>query len=1628
MDVMGPKVGEVSKDQTDRCLASPERDEIEDADLDVRTQMLLSKFLSCPIPSRENTLKPESTSGRSQSPVNPLKRRAELISRDTSSPELISRKDISQSCALGALVPVQSASYTAQHAIMKLEEVFPAPTPKVLENSEKYALEQHAVDAASDSASSSDVISSERISRMIPFTSRSPLKIDFRQKGLKTISAEKKSSIGSKQTKLSFGGAPNAEGKNGKGLALKGMVNSKNRKSLKTDSARTWQTSSKAKESTNKQKKRDEKKYQKKQVVKLESYVLPLPDRSTGSPGSKKVADLPCRSRSVILPSRSSETPTVKHFRPTSNATANIDLNTSLKPQAITTPSEDLIEAVEAQNIPKHLSKKPLLRPCILSISKEKLAKFNNRSISMIKGQTKPVNPATLDQKKGLNEHSVASIDPGVSNFKPHGELFHISHPLSSSSASAPAINGTPSLAWPASLNNQFSGAKHEQPRPISTTLQGCLSPSLGVPVDKTDKCSNKHAEVVSHRIQPGTLGSQNVSPPTTNVMLRYGNAQEVSIGQNPSTSTKKNKAPPAFHIPPRNAHEKPKTQPNNGNLSKDKRLNSPSINSFSTLGTQKSTLRQTEVQMPIKPDSSSGQESPVRRSRRSRNAPTNYYARPASYRGLQKIFDEPDAEEHVPSPPGSPVEPEAPPNKVASKREMPPYKVVYQCHDYRITCESLASKTTSLLVKEIGEANARYLDSASRQRFGKLAEKSGVVHLDFDYGEMCALYGLLSGKSPMADEDVVSIPGLVSQAAVLYRQKGGDFDELAHRVRYLKALGRQMIGQVKDVFELLVELKKGVTGYPIKAKKIEKISRYLLKIFNIRRSTPHDYSLDYLRSILKELKTDWLLKLGAQYHHADALVHREPSDIRNFLRDAHDETLNVSPSLLRVVPGVSGCHLRSVEDTSALLRSRELGYATHQNRSRVSHRLYEKQNWELWKTWTGASNDVIVLSWSPDSTRFIAGAAAQTDEHHMQYNRNNNLLLGDLTTSKLKELPDHRVKRPMLESGPNSRRTYVMVDPNLYMTVNAVHWTNCGSRIYTSSFDHTVKIWDVSAYENARCIKTLKHTGRVQEMAVSTFNSDLVATGSDGPIFSLWQANDIDPEPIDLCFPQDKCAGMIPSSLQWGRTAHCNKILAGGMTREDSSDSCDPSKYGYFTFWLLGEADVTTLTVTPNTQNIFDIAWHPSMPLVATGCSVPTSARSCGYGKDVRSLVRIYEPLNGSCTTQVYECPALDINQVSFCPTNENYITASCTDGVTYVWDHRNPRQVLHKLRHGQPIPEIEHGLTREQSDVGVRCSLWGKGSADFFTGASDGVLKRWDIRLSTEDVLREDVATFNQELMCASMSPDYTNIVLGDSSGGIHVISTAPWGRCDDDFAAFELETANEPDLNEQIEEEPISGVKEATDLISSGKLVLHPVFGAGQGPNYNGPYAKWARPGVSLDRLPFTPLDPSVQAVQLDGPAPLTRRGLDIKAKEDITKKIQLSTIRNKNRFINKRKRDILPSPQPRRSKSFQSQHTPSPAPVTDFPSPTPTPSTSLGSRLAVTSKPTPLHGRQDFPFKIDPHNFIDLTLDSDEEEPVHEISTPSQAPPDELEDIDDLQEDHWWPVNVDANLNGIHHDNY
>ncbi|KAL4903536.1 hypothetical protein BDW74DRAFT_156585 [Aspergillus multicolor] len=574
------------------------------------------------------------------------------------------------------------------------------------------------------------------------------------------------------------------------------------------------------------------------------------------------------------------------------------------------------------------------------------------------------------------------------------------------------------------------------------------------------------------------------------------------------------------------------------------------------------------------------------------------------------------------------------------------------------------------------------------------------------------------------------------------------------------------------------------------------------------------------------------------------------------------------------VLPATSDKAIQRLNPVKSLL-SRELGtYYTSQ--------LYAKftGDFKVCKTWKGASNDVVSLAWSPDGTKFAAGATAQCDEHMMAYNRKNNLMFGNLVTNELHELPDHSIKRPNIS---------VLNDACLYMSVTAVQWFK--DTLYTASYDNTVKLWDTSRGRPG-CYKTLEHDSKVVVMARSNFTENLLAIGTQ--TIGYWNVDQAQYAALELPRTRSRKAGdveLVPTSIAWGST-HATKdyLLAGMSEREDGV-----AQHGLLAAYRVRESTIIPEYFSPSSQNVFDITWHPVLPMFAIACTAGQQA-----SRGTQSTVNLYEPLSRKTRVMELECPALDMNEVVFCPRNTNYISASCTDGITYVWDRRNPDEILHRLRHGDPLNQLDEEIGRELADTGVNMQVWGTALDQFYTGASDGMVKKWNILRAPEDVLVEDVACLKEGIMSGAISPDQTNLLIGDVSGGVHLLSNSPF--MSDQSATFAFREC--PSTTE--ESDPDSGVKAARELMATGQIERHPVYGPGKGPFYQGPFAIWARPaGTQSEQIAVTGLETRYEIRQLGGLAPEHRKGLTATAREEIERHILLAQIRNKKRGRNKRR---------------------------------------------------------------------------------------------------------------------------
>ncbi|KAM5491389.1 hypothetical protein MaudMau93_001986 [Microsporum audouinii] len=865
----------------------------------------------------------------------------------------------------------------------------------------------------------------------------------------------------------------------------------------------------------------------------------------------------------------------------------------------------------------------------------------------------------------------------------------------------------------------------------------------------------------------------------------------------------------------------------------------------------------------------------PTRRSKREKVQPINYYAPIPGFTDCDEDY-EMEAPEQIT------IDQQPPPQlpSFATKRvgTVKP-RLIYQSHAFHILQEPLNSNR---LNDNNTETGLPYASSETRRKSEELIsrkameEGSTLFHVDFTLSEMTSLYTLLCGHSIPDDETPVQ--DHLSNAIQFV-----DIEWVVKKIRKLRKLNSSL----PPGFDINSILNPELSQLKM-SKRLQRVVRRIARVCgkSVVDNRPEGY-INMIEGIGRTAITTVLQECET----IRELEHRNLKVIPKFLLDAQARVLSSTPSSLVTYrssapsPRVPLAYT-DVNLPSALLRSRQIGHMRHggKNRAIASLRELRSRKWELWKTWKGASHDVMVLSWAPDGTKFVAGTTTHCEDN-MQYNRNNNLLLGDLVMGSIRELPDHRVPRPLIATGDfANQNTFNSLDPDLYMTISAVQWSE--SYLYTASYDKTVKVWETQP--QVRCVQTLLHPEKLDVMAISGAVDHLVATGcQDTSPVRIWSATSNN---AHSCVELNKYPGYVSSSLTWGSNSSCADMLAAGLSRKFTRSTFSSSKYGWIVLWQVEASYVNRLMEWEMSQHISDIKWHSTKPLFIAGCSTPTKlVRSTRT--DVRSVVHLYDPLRSKHEVGSFNCSALDINEVTFCPVDDNYITASCTDNLTYAWDRRNPSSVLHKLGHGKPISQLDTSVPQEEDDTGVCLAIWS--GASFYTGGSDGIIKSWDVRRSADDLIVEDIASFSHGIMSGALSPDQTNILAGDSGGSIHVLSTAPFSRENGQDLTYEAAVIDTQD----DAEEKVSGILEAKKLIESGQLSRHPKFGVGKGVCYEGPFASWARPPETHPNdMSITPLHPTIQEQQLDGPPVHQRLLLSNEDQQRISKHISLATARN------------------------------------------------------------------------------------------------------------------------------------
>ncbi|KAK5727633.1 hypothetical protein LTR17_012593 [Elasticomyces elasticus] len=540
----------------------------------------------------------------------------------------------------------------------------------------------------------------------------------------------------------------------------------------------------------------------------------------------------------------------------------------------------------------------------------------------------------------------------------------------------------------------------------------------------------------------------------------------------------------------------------------------------------------------------------------------------------------------------------------------------------------------------------------------------------------------------------------------------------------------------------------------------------------------------------------------------------------------------------------------------SRILRQRELGMVGSRAWASAVKRIPDElvnhtlRYYASTRHFMSTCGDVTTLAWRTGGDRFAVGSIAITDDRSMQYNSGRNLMIGDNNTAVLQELPEHRTTRPIVDddNNPNALRSMrATQSPHLYQTVAAVGFSPDGDRLYSAGSDWKLRAYDCTGgIEETHCLHEISHSASVDLLSIS--RQGLIATAchsSADDNVQVWRCDADGHSNLQKLSPgrTDGASSLpiFPSALKWGLNGRQSDYLLAGYSSDSTDEERDSA--GETALWHAETGQ--RLSLSTICRNTFDVAWNCLASVGSTAFCVASTPGAGRSSAERRSVVQCYAPeQNRARQVLEWECPAFDINDVMYCPYDENLIAAGATDGKVYVWDTRFASQnqkVLHTLKHGESINVLDHDREQERIDTGVRMMCWGATSSRLYSGSSDGVVKVWNPYRSPSDAFVEDVATLQSAVMSGAFSPDYRQLLVGEESGRLNLLSV---GKDTEDGPAlpsrpFKLNAVEAADVSEP----PFIA---ARAMLKSKQIEIRqmgdlPIRQAVQGPAYHGPYYK-------------------------------------------------------------------------------------------------------------------------------------------------------------------------------------------
>ncbi|BFZ61045.1 hypothetical protein YB2330_002103 [Saitoella coloradoensis] len=401
-------------------------------------------------------------------------------------------------------------------------------------------------------------------------------------------------------------------------------------------------------------------------------------------------------------------------------------------------------------------------------------------------------------------------------------------------------------------------------------------------------------------------------------------------------------------------------------------------------------------------------------------------------------------------------------------------------------------------------------------------------------------------------------------------------------------------------------------------------------------------------------------------------------------------------------------------------------------------------------------------------------------------YNRGGNLLLGDVNADLIKVLDGHASRG---DSGEIE-----------HATVTGVKFAQDAPLLFSAGWDATVRVWSNEGLEINKFSPKGKigGTGWINAIGVNRIHGRVVAAaGKTGNTSVLNISEDGLSCVSDTLRPPKE--GIQASTVSFGLGPWTDVAFVGYEGRDEHSTTGAFSAFDVRVGKLLR-------SITPGTGPHGSVFVHDNATYFLAG----VNAYDGGRKNPQMAHMRLFDA-RGYKMLMECDTPGKDINAVSMSPCT-TFITASCTDGNTYVYDKRRPDHILHTLKHDEPLTVMNDFEIAEDKDTGVALSIWTSYGDKLFTGGSDGKMKVWDCRLSNPFV--EDFAQMSSSIVSAAFSPASDKLIIGESTGNATMFAMHTAGSDLKDFKIQEAE-ASESDRD--------AGVRAGRELLNAGKIVL-------------------------------------------------------------------------------------------------------------------------------------------------------------------------------------------------------------